>query len=371
MIIGVPRERKNLERRVAITPEGGRELVRRGHKVLIEKDAGTGSGFADSSYLHSGCTIVPQLSDVWSQADLVVKVKEPHESEFPLLRKETAVFTYLHLASLPDTAAALQEKKVTSIGYELVTLAGRRLPLLEPMSEIAGKLSIVNGGYHLLTQNGGSGVLLGGSIGVASGYVVVIGAGTAGMAACSTAAGMGAQVTVLDISHEKLEKVHWHFGAAVRGLYSTPSVVEQECARADLLVGAVLIPGAATPRILTRNTIGLMKPGSVFVDISIDQGGCSETSKPTLLEKPTYVDSGVVHYGVCNMPSQTARTSTLALTSVTLPYIVRLADSGILNALRTVPELRGALNTFDGVLTNEAVGSALKKSWKVPEIVVE
>lgn len=369
MIIGIPRERKNLERRVALTPEGARELTRRGHKVLIEKDAGIGSGFADTAYQLAGCTIVTTLADIWA-ADLVVKVKEPHESEFPLLRKETALFTYLHLASLPDTAKELVSKKVTAIGYELVKLPSGRLPLLEPMSEIAGKLSIVNGNYHLLTQNGGSGILLGGSVGVSPGAVVIVGAGTAGLAACTQAVGTGAQVTILDISYEKLERVHARFGSSVRAIYSSPSVVERECAQADLLVGAVLVPGAHTPRIFSRSTIALMKPGSVFVDISIDQGGCSETSKPTLLENPTYIDSGVVHYGVCNMPSQTARTSTLALTAMTLPYIVKLADHGPVAALRAIPELRGALNTHNGEITNEAVGEALDMKWLAAETAV-
>lgn len=359
MIIGIPRERKTLEKRIALTPEGGAQLVARGHTVLVETNAGAGSFFDDAQYVQAGCTIVPTLNDVWGKAELVVKVKEPHETEFPLFRPGLALFDYLHLASLPQVASALVKGRVTSIAYELVQTAGGRLPLLEPMSEVAGKLSVLNGANYLLSQNGGRGILLGGTNETAPAEVVILGAGISGMAACEVAAGAGAHVTVLDVSPEKLDRVRLKFGRAVRALPSNSASLPREIAHADLLIGAVLVPGAAAPKILTRPMIRGMKKGAVFVDISIDQGGCSETSKPTNLDAPVYVDEGVIHYGVCNMPAQTPRTSTMALTNTTLPFIMKLADLGIDAALKSSNELRGALNTKDGKLTNRAVSEAV------------
>lgn len=364
MIIGIPRERKTLEKRVALTPEGAAQLIGRGHKVLIETNAGAGSFFDDAQFTAVGCTIVPTLSDIWGKSELVVKVKEPHESEFPLFRAGLALFDYLHLASLPTVAAELVRGKVTSIAYELVQTAGGRLPLLEPMSEVAGKLSVLNGANFLLSQNGGRGVLLGGTNETAPAEVVIIGAGISGLAACEVASGAGAHVTILDTSPEKLDRVRLKWGRTVRALPSNTASLPREIARADLLIGAVLVPGAAAPKIITRKMISAMPKGSVFVDISIDQGGCSETSRPTNLDAPVYVEEGVIHYGVCNMPAQTPRTSTMALTNTTLPYILKLADMGIDAALSASAELHGALNTKDGYLTNKAVSEAVGIPFK-------
>jgi alanine dehydrogenase len=359
MHIGVPRERKTLEQRVALTPDGARELIKHGHTILIESGAGIGSSIPDQSYTDVGCRVVKSLTEVWKNSELVVKVKEPHEVEYELFRSDLILFDYLHLASLPSVAKALLDSKVTSFAYETVQTPDGRLPLLEPMSEVAGKLSVLNGSYFLLSQNGGRGVLLGGAVGVPPARVVVLGAGIAGRAACATAIGMGASVTVLDINHQKLEAIQSRFGSAVRTVHSTRASLERELTGADLLIGAVLVPGAATPKLLTREMIRLMGPKSVFVDISIDQGGCAETSKPTDLSQPTYEVDGVIHYGVCNMPAQTPRTSTYALTAATLPYIIKLADHGVAGCLEHSSEMRSALTTQNGKLLNKQTAEAL------------
>lgn len=363
MIIGVPKERKTLEKRVAITPYGAQELVRSGHEVLIETGAGEGADFSDGQFRDAGCKIVQDLGEVWNNSELVVKVKEPHELEYQYFRKDVTLFDYLHLASMPDVAEAMLQGGLTSIAYELVQLPDGRLPLLEPMSEVAGKLSVINGSYLLLSQKGGRGVLLGGVIGVPEAEVVILGAGIAGQCACEMALGMGAHVTVLDINYKKLEALHVRYGSAVRTLHSTPGSLEAALRTADLVVGAVLVPGASTPKLITRGMIKSMRKGSVFVDISIDQGGCAETSRPTSLDEPTYVEYGVVHYGVCNMPAQTARTSTMALTAATLPYIKAIANEGITGAIKSKRELRNAVNTVDGRITNAIVAESLGLSF--------
>jgi alanine dehydrogenase len=359
MQIGVPRERKTLEQRVAITPDGARELIKHGHSLLIETNAGFGSSFPDEAYEAVGCRIVKTLAEVWKNSELLVKVKEPDSSEFEFFRSDLVLFDFLHLASLPEVAQALVKSKISAFAYETLTTPDGRLSLLEPMSEVAGKLSVLNGAYFLLSQNGGRGVLLGGAIGVPPAKVVIIGAGIAGRAACTTAVGMGAQVSVIDVNHQKLEAIATRFGSAVRTVYSTKGSIERECAGADLLIGAVLVPGAATPRIIDRAMIKALGPKAVFVDISIDQGGCSETSRPTSLDKPVYDVDGVIHYGVCNMPAQTPRTSTMALTAATLPYIIKLANSGAKSALESSPELRSALTCLDGTITNKPTAEAL------------
>ena len=359
MIIGVPRERKTLEKRVAITPDGAHELVGKGHKVLLETSAGLGSFFTDEAYSEAGCELVPTLEEVWKKSELIVKVKEPHESEYPFFRKDLAIFDYLHLASMPDLTKTMLTSGITGIAYELVQTEDKRLPLLEPMSEVAGKLSILVGAHSLLAQHGGRGVLLGGTIGVPPGNVVIVGAGVAGRNACEIALGMGANVTILDTDAQKLEKIKLQFSGRAHTLYSTKGSLERACERAELVVGAVLIPGAAAPRIVTRQMIRSMKPGAVFVDISIDQGGCAETIRTTSLESPTYEEEGVIHYGVPNMPAQTPRTSTLALTSATLPYILKIANLGVTRALKEIKELRNAVNTRHGALTNRAVSEAV------------
>jgi alanine dehydrogenase len=359
MQIGVPRERKTLEQRVAITPDGARELIKHGHSVIIETNAGLGSSFPDNDYETVGCRIVKTLREVWTNAELLVKVKEPDPTEFEFFRSDLVLFDFLHLASLPEVGQALINSKITAFAYETLTTSDGRLPLLEPMSEVAGKLSVLNGAYLLLSQNGGRGVLLGGAIGVPPAKVVVIGAGIAGRAACATAVGMGAQVSVIDISHQKLEAIASRFGSAVRTVYSTKGSIERECSGADLLIGAVLVPGAATPRIIDRKTIQALGSKAVFVDISIDQGGCSETSKPTTLDNPIYSVDGVIHYGVCNMPAQTPRTSTMALTAATLPFILKLANGGGSGAWKGSAELRSALTCHAGTMTNKPTADAL------------
>jgi alanine dehydrogenase len=359
MKIGIPRERKTLEKRVALTPDGASELTKRGHKVLIEEGAGAGSFFTNDDYLSAGCQVVPTLEAVWSGADLVVKVKEPHEDEYPFFRPGLALFDYLHLASMPDVATKLLESRVTGIAYELVQTEDRRLPLLEPMSEVAGKLSVLNGSYFLLSQKGGRGVLLGGTVGVAPGKVVIIGAGIAGRNACEVALGMGARVTLLDVDYKKLEAAKIQFNNRAVIVHSTRSSLERAMRNADLLIGAVLIPGAAAPRLISREMIASMKQGSVFVDISIDQGGCAETIRPTSLDEPVFVEEGVVHYGVCNMPAQTPRTSTLALTAATLPYIIEFAEHGVQGALEKHRVLRAAVNTHAGHMTNQPCSESL------------
>jgi alanine dehydrogenase len=366
MIIGVPKERKTLEKRVGLTPDGVKELNKRGHHVLIESKAGQGSGFDDAQYHSAGAQVVSSLAEVWQQAELIVKVKEPHEEEYPFFRPNLVLFDYLHLASMPALAGEMLKSGISSIAYELVrtgTAPELRLPLLEPMSEVAGKLSVVVGANLLLSQNGGRGILLGGTLGIAPGRVVIIGAGISGRAACEMAVGLGAEVTVFDIDVRKLEFLKQRFGSHVRLLYSSQTSIEHALERADLLVGAVLVPGARAPCVLTRSMLKHMPAGSVFVDISIDQGGCAETSRATNLDHPTYSEEGVIHYGVCNMPAQTPLTSTLALTAATLPYVCMIADGGIVGGLpRVLTEnqaLAQALSTFKGKLTNKASAEAL------------
>ena len=369
MRIGIPRERKTLEKRVALTPSGARELVQLGHTVMIETGAGIGSSFQDAAYEAAGCQIVKTLADVWTQAELLVKVKEPDESEFQFFRSDLILFDYLHLASLPKVAAALLSHNVTAFAYENLRTDDGRLPLLEPMSEVAGKLSVLNGAYYLLSQNGGRGVLLGGATGGPPARVVVIGAGVAGQAAVATAVGMGAHVSVVDISKEKLSAISTKFGTAVDTVISTPASLAATCKDADLLIGAVLVPGAATPKIITREMITSMGPQAVFVDISIDQGGCAETSKPTSLDNPVYEVDGVIHYGVCNMPAQTPRTSTYALTSATIHYIKQLANEGVEKALTSSKPIQNALTCQAGNLTNRPTAEALHiEYWPVEKV---
>jgi alanine dehydrogenase len=355
---------------VAITPHGARELIQLGHSVLIETGAGVGSSFPDSAYREVGCEIVPTLGEVWGKAELLVKVKEPDESEFQFFRSDLILFDFLHLASLPNVADALLRSRITAFAYENLRTAEGKLPLLEPMSEVAGKLSVLNGSYYLLSQNGGRGVLLGGATGSPAGRVVIIGAGIAGQAACATAVGMGAHVTVVDISKEKLTFITKKFGDVVHTVISTPQSLAASCKDADLLIGAVLVPGAATPRIITREMIRSMGAQAVFVDISIDQGGCAETSKPTTLDNPVYEVDGVIHYGVCNMPAQTPRTSTFALTTATLPYIKEIANNGLAKTLTTSAAMQSALTCVNGLLTNRPTAEALRKEFTPVERAV-
>ena len=358
MKIAVPRERKILEQRVAITPDGARTLLDHGHEVFIETGAGRGSLFSDDDYKKVGCSILSSLQETWETAELLVKVKEPDDSEFEFFRSDLTIFCFLHLASLPHVAKALLDSKATAFAYETLRISDGRLPLLEPMSEVAGKLSVINGAFYLLSQNGGRGTLLGGAGSAPPAKVVILGAGIAGMAACEMAVGLGATVTILDINSAKLDLLQKKYGNAINPLLSSPENITSACNDADLLIGAVLVPGAATPRLITRDHISSMKAKGVFVDISIDQGGCSETSKATTLDNPVYTELGVNHYGVCNMPAQTPLTSTIALAKASLPYIARLADSLTANVPLS-DEFGAALTCQAGKLTNKETATAL------------
>jgi len=356
MIIGIPKEIKEQERRIALVPSAAELLTERGHTVLVEKDAGVGSGYPDEEYQKAGAEIVDLAKDIFARADMIVKVKEPLPAEFPLLRKGQILFTYLHLAASKPLTEALLESCVTAIAYETIQI-GNRLPLLEPMSEIAGRMSVVMGAYFLAKHNGGSGVLLGGVPGVLPGRVVVIGGGTAGVNAARMATGLGADVTILEVDLERMRFLDITMGSA-HTLYSSESHLRELMPNVDLLIGAVLLPGAKAPKLITRAMLRAMKAGSVLVDIAIDQGGCAETSRPTTHLQPVYVEEGVTHYCVANMPAAYARTATQALTNVTYRYVELLADLGLDEACKKQPALIGGINTRDGKLTCQAVAEA-------------
>jgi alanine dehydrogenase len=364
MIIGVPKEIKEQEQRVALLPSAANQLARRGHSVVVEKNAGIGSGYADEDYVKTGAEIVPEAKDVFARADMIVKVKEPRESELPLLRNGQILFTYLHLAASKPLTEALLKSGVTAVAYETIQI-NNRLPLLEPMSEIAGRMSVVMGANFLAKYNGGSGVLLGGVPGVLPGRVVVVGGGTSGVNAARMATGLGADVTLLDVDLERLRYLDLAMANA-NTLYSSEANLHELVADCDLLVGAVLLPGAKAPKLITRAMLKKMKPGSVLVDISIDQGGCAETSRPTTHLNPVYVEEGVTHYCVANMPAAYARTATQALTNVTYHYIELLADLGLEGACEKQPALIGGINTRDGRLTCRAVAEAHGLKYEVP-----
>jgi alanine dehydrogenase len=370
MMVGVPREIKTEENRVAVTPTGVAAFVSRGHKVLIEKGAGEGSGLTNRAYEAAGGTMIGSGQEVWQQADLIMKVKEPQASEFPLLRKGLILFTYLHLAANETVTRELLNRKVTGIAYETIQLDDGSLPLLTPMSEIAGRLSIQVGAWCLQAENDGRGILLGGASGVRPGKVAILGAGIAGTAACQVATGMGAYVSILDINPTKLRYVHDILGSHVTTLMSNRANVEEEVIDADLVIGSVLIPGAKAPKLIPRSFVQRMKPGSAFVDISIDQGGCAETSRPTTHRQPIYPEEGVVHYCVTNMPASVPNTSTYALTNSTLSYGLELANRGFPQALARNKALAKGLNTYDGKITHEGVATAFNLPLTPVEEVV-
>jgi alanine dehydrogenase len=359
MRVGVPREIKIHEYRVGLVPAGVRELVSSGHEVLIETHAGEGVGILDAHYAAAGATIVQEAAEIFRRAELIVKVKEPQLSECRMLREGQVLFTYLHLAADPAQAKALIESGVTAIAYETVTAPDGSLPLLTPMSEVAGRMSVQVAATCLQKANGGSGVLLGGVPGVPAAKVIVLGGGVAGTHAVEMAAGMQADVTVVDRSVSRLRELAAQFGSRVRTVYSTAEAIEQLVADADVVIGAVLIPGATAPKLVTRAMVEKMKPRSVMVDISIDQGGCFETSRPTTHADPTYTVSGVIHYCVTNMPGAVPRTSTYALTNATLPFVRALADRGWRAALARDPHLARGLNVHEGEVKHEAVARAL------------
>ncbi|ACB75730.1 alanine dehydrogenase [Opitutus terrae] len=359
MLIGIPKEIKTGETRVSMTPSLCRRCVKSGAKVLVEKSAGVRAGFADAEYRAAGATLVGSAAKVWKSVDLILKVKEPLASEYDLMQEGQTLFTYLHLAAGPELAKALQRKRILGIAYETVETADGQFPLLKPMSHIAGRLSIQIGAYFLQTQHGGSGVLLGGIPGTMPGHVVVVGAGNSGAHAVQMAAGMGARVTVLDLETRKLEALDMEYRGRVVTLVANPANIEAAVADADLLVGAVLIPAAKAPIVVTRKMVARMRPGSVIVDIAIDQGGCIETVRPTSHEKPVYQELGVIHYAVPNMPALVGRTSTLGLTQATERYVAMLVEKGPERALAESPGLAKGVNTRDGRIVNEAVAHAL------------
>jgi len=359
MRIGVPTEVKNHEYRVAITPAGVAEFVRHGHQVLIQAGAGAGSAITDDDFVTAGATITPEADDVWAQADLLLKVKEPIAPEYHRLRAGQVLFTYLHLAADAEGTKALLNSGTTAIAYETVQLADGSLPLLAPMSEVAGRLAPQVGAYSLMRNSGGRGVLPGGVPGVAPAKVTVIGGGVSGVNAATIALGLGAEVTILDLNINRLRQIDAQFGGRVKTLVSSAYAIEQSALEADLVIGAVLVPGAKAPKLVGNDLVKRMKPGSVLVDIAIDQGGCFEDSRPTTHEDPIYRVHDSIFYCVANMPGAVPNTSTYALTNATLPYALRLADLGWEAALRGDDALALGLNVHAGRLTNASVGEAL------------
>jgi alanine dehydrogenase len=365
MVIGAPKEIKLQEHRVGLLPSAVYQLIRRGHRVLVERNAGQGSGYPDGDYAAAGAELTDDARAVFEQADLVVKVKEPQDSEIARLRPGQILFTYLHLAASKTLTEALRKSGVTAIAYETVEV-NRRLPLLEPMSEIAGRMSILVGGYFLAKHNGGSGVLLGGVPGVLPGRVVVLGGGASGINAARMATGLGADVTVLEVDLERMRFLDITLHSA-HTLYSSEAHLNDLLPSVDLLIGAVLVPGAKAPKLIRREMLRRMRPGSVLVDIAIDQGGCAETSRPTTHDQPVYVEEGVTHYCVANMPGAFARTATQALTNVTYRYIELLADLGLKEACQRDPSILSGINVMRGNVTHRAVAEAHGLKYERPE----
>lgn len=364
MVVGCPREIKNQESRVALTPGGTRQLLRQGVTVIVETGAGLGAAYSDEEYRVAGAEIVATAAELFARSSIVVKVKEPQPAEIAMLREGQILFTYLHLAADRRLTEALVATGATGIAYETVQI-GRRLPLLEPMSEVAGRMSVMVGAYYLAKHAGGRGTLLGGVPGVLPGNVVILGGGTCGTNAAKVSTGIGADTTILEVSSERMTWLDTAMPAA-RTLYSSESALLEILPRTDLLIGAVLVPGARAPKLVTREMLGLMREGTVLVDIAVDQGGCIETTRPTTHENPVYTEEGVIHYCVANMPGAFARTATQALTSVTLPYLQLLATSGLEAACFRAPELVGGINCFRGRLTCQEVGEAHDLPWKEP-----
>jgi len=366
MIIGVPKEIKKQEHRVALLPSAAYQLIRRGHKILVQAGAGVGSGYPDADYEHAGAKLVKEPKKIFAEADLIVKVKEPQPVECAMLRRGQILFTYLHLAADKALTEAVMKSGVTGIAYETIEV-NRRLPLLEPMSEIAGRMSVLVGGYFLAKHHGGSGVLLGGVPGVLPGKVVVLGGGTSGINAARMAQGLGADVTILEVDLERMRFLDITLHTA-HTLYSSEAHLMELLPEVDVLIGAVLVPGARAPKLINREMLRRMRPGSVLVDIAIDQGGCAETSHPTTHDNPVYVEEGVTHYCVANMPGAYARTATQALTNVTYRYLETLADLGLKEACQRQPALIGGINVMGGKLTHKAVAEAHGMKFTAPKV---
>lgn len=363
MIVGCVKEIKQQENRVGMAPDSVKGYVREGHEVLIETLAGVGSGFSDDQYRAAGAHIVDHAEEVWNRSDMLVKVKEPLAEEFNFFRKDLILYTYLHLAAEAALTEALCKSKVMAVAYETLESPKGYLPLLAPMSQIAGRLSIQEGAKYLEKTYGGRGVLLSGVPGVQRGHVVIIGAGSVGTAAAKIAMGMGAEVTILDVSVPRLEYLDDVFGARIQTLVSTHAAIENALAQADVVVGAVLIPGKAAPHLVTRKDLSLMQPGAVIVDVAVDQGGCVETSKVTYHENPVFTVDGIVHYCVGNMPGAVPRTSTIALSNATLRYGLMIAREGLQKAAQTHTEIQSAINTYDGHITYKNVADSLGKEY--------
>jgi len=359
MLIGVPKEIKSNEHRIGCTPAGVRELVHHGHQVMVQRGGALTIGFQDVHYEQAGAEIVESPEEIYRRAEMIIKVKEPQPGECAMLRPGQVLFTYLHLAPDPEQAKRLIDSGATCIAYETVTSEGHGLPLLAPMSEVAGRMAIQAGAYNLEITQGGDGILLGGVPGVEPARVLVIGGGVVGINAARMAAGLGADVTILDRSIARLQELEMIFGGRIRTVFSTRDAIERYALEADLVIGAVLIPGAAAPKLVSAEMVTRMKKGAVMVDVAIDQGGCFETSRPTTHQEPTYIVDGVVHYCVANMPGGVARTSTIALTNATLPYALHLAERGAAAALREDAHLRNGLNVHAGMVTHRAVAEAL------------
>jgi len=358
MLIGVPKEIKNNEYRVGITPAGVRELKADGHQLMVESNAGAAIGLTDLLYQQAGAEIISAADEIYARADMIVKVKEPQEQERSMLRSGQIIFTYLHLAPDHQQTKDLIKSDAICIAYETVTDERGGLPLLAPMSEVAGRMAIQAGTYALENTQGGMGILLGGVPGVAPAKVVVLGGGVVGLNAARMAMGLGADVTIIDRSLARLKQLDEQYGPQLKTLYSTTDLIEHAVKRADLIIGAVLVPGASAPKLITRNMLAEMKKGAVLVDVAIDQGGCFESSLATTHENPTFVDEGIIHYCVTNMPGAVARTSTFALTNATLPFVLELANKGIKQALHGNIHLRQGLNIYRGKVTYKAVAEA-------------
>ncbi len=362
MIIGVPKEIKTREYRVGMTPAGVRSLTSRGHKVLVERGAGEGSGIKDAEYTAQGATIVPTAADAWA-AQLVVKVKEPLKAEYGFFRKDLTLYTYLHLAPELELTKELAKAGVAGIAYETIQLEDGSLPLLKPMSEVAGRMAVQVGATCLEKERGGKGVLLGGVPGTRRGRVAILGGGVVGRNAATIAVGMGAQVTVLDVRGDTMAYLEDVFGGAIETLYSNPINIEECCTRADLVIGAVLVTGAAAPKLVSKELVSKMSKGSVIVDVAVDQGGCIETCRPTTHDHPTYEVDGVVHYCVANMPGAVPHTSTWALTNTTVQYAVKIAEQGLVAAAKADKALLAGINTYGGHVTYEPVAQAHKLEY--------
>lgn len=363
MLIGVPKEIKTHENRVALLPSGVTELLKHGHEVMVQKDAGLGSGFPDELYVQAGATIIDSADDIWAKAEMIMKVKEPIEKEYHLMRDGQIIFTYFHFAASQELTEAVKLSGAIAIAYETVEKLDGSLPLLIPMSEVAGRMAAQEGAKYLERPTGGRGVLLGGIPGVRPGNVMVLGGGIVGVNAARMAAGLGANVTIYDISLPKLRYLDEVLPANITTMFSSTANIRNDLAHADLVIGAVLIPGAKAPKLITREMLSLMKPGAVLVDVAIDQGGCFETSKPTTHEHPTYIVDGVVHYCVANMPGAVPYTSTIGLTNVTLPYAVQLANKGWVKAIRENRELEFGLNIASGKIVYRDVAEAFDMEW--------